>query len=101
MKIHLHTVKLAIPLSGRQALNSWWLLSAFSAALVISLLMAFYNVVSQAVNQSALLQQALAAQSQAVWRCKLLPSVSARQDCLQAIPALLASNDRPTALVSR
>ena len=62
-----------------QALNSRWLLSAFSTALVISLLLAFYNVVNQATNQSAFRQQALAAQSQAVWRCKLLPSVSARQ----------------------
>ena len=82
-------------------LHSRWMLSALSAALVVSMLLAFYNVVSQAVYLSALHQQALAARSQGIWRCKLLPSVSARQGCLTGIPKLLASGDRSTAPVSR
>ena len=76
-----------------KTLSAWWLLSGFSTALVISLLLAFYTVVNQATAQSALQQQVLAAQSRAIWRCKLLPSVSARQGCLQAI------KDRPIAPV--
>lgn len=77
----------------RKTLSAWWLLSGVSTALVISLLLAFYTVVNQATAQSALQQQVLAAQSRAVWRCKLLPGVSARQDCLLAI------KDRPAAPV--
>jgi hypothetical protein len=76
------------------------MLSAFSAALVISMLLTFYNVVRQAAVESALHQQALAVQSKAIWRCKRIPSVSARQGCLLAVPTLLASSDRPTAQVS-
>ncbi|MDR3369001.1 hypothetical protein [Rhodoferax sp.] len=76
------------------------MLSAFSVVLVVSMLLAFYNVVCQAVSQSALYQQAMAAQSQAIWRCKRMPSVSARHDCLLAVPTLLVSSDRPTSPVS-
>jgi hypothetical protein len=81
-------------------LHARWMLSAFSAALVIGMLLAFYNVVRQAAYESALHQQALAAQSQAIWRCKRIPSISARRGCLLAVPTLLASSDRPTAPVS-
>ncbi|HEY8904785.1 MAG TPA: hypothetical protein VIM63_01985 [Rhodoferax sp.] len=82
-------------------LHSRWMLSAFSAALVIGMLLTFYNVVSQAAYESALHQQALVAHAQGTWRCKRLPNASARQDCLLAIPKLLANGDIATAQVSR
>ena len=78
-----------------------WMLSVFSAALVGSLLLAFYNVVRQAALMSAVHQQALTAHAQGTWRCKRLPNASARQDCLSAIAKLLANGDTTTAQVSR
>lgn len=75
-----------------------WLLAVFSTALVGGLLVAFYNVVRQAVQDSAVHQQALAAHAQGTWRCQRLPSGSARQDCLLAIPKLLANGDIATAV---
>jgi hypothetical protein len=46
----------------------------------------FYAVVSQAVRQGELRQQAFAAHSRAVWQCKMLRSVAARKGCLMNIP---------------
>ncbi len=77
-----------------------WMLSVFSAALVGSLLLAFYNVVQQAVHESAVHQQAQAAHAQGTWRCQRLASASARQNCLLAIPKLLANGDIAIAQVS-
>ena len=56
-----------------------WLVSA---TLVTGMVLAFHAVASEAVHQSELRQQALAAQSRAVWRCKLLASQKARSTCL-------------------
>jgi hypothetical protein len=117
MTTHLHTFKPAAPMSEPLALapeepGPWrhrvwttryarWMLSAFSAALVVGLLLAFYNVVSQAAVVSAVHQQALVAHAQGTWRCKRLPNATERQDCLLAIPKLLANGDIATAQVSR
>jgi hypothetical protein len=43
-------------------------------------------VVTQAVRQGELRQQALTAYSRAVWQCKMLKSVSVRKGCLLNIP---------------
>ncbi|WP_291010450.1 hypothetical protein [Hydrogenophaga sp.] len=77
------------------------MLGTLSVTLVISMLLAYYNVVRRAADQSALRKQAVAARSQATWHCTLQPSVLARQDCLRAIPKLLADGDIPTVLVSQ
>lgn len=89
---------------GHRLWATWyarWMLSVFSTALVGGLLLAFYNVVRQAAVESALHQQALAVHAQGTWRCKQLPNASARQDCLLAVPKLLANGDIATAQVSR
>lgn len=78
-----------------------WMFNVVSAALVGSLLLAFYNVVRQAAVMSAVHQQALAAHAQSTWRCQRLPNASARQDCLLAVPKLLVNGDIATAQVSR
>jgi hypothetical protein len=76
------------------------MLRAFSAALVVGMLLAFYNVVRQAAFEGALHQQALAVHAQGTWRCKQLPNASERQGCLLAVPKLLANGDIATAQVS-
>lgn len=70
------------------ALRSPLLLQMLGVGAVIGLVLIFHAVVTQAVRDSGLRQQARAAQSEAIWRCKLLPSASASQVCLQALPAL-------------
>jgi hypothetical protein len=72
--------------------HSQWALGILSVVLVISMVVIFYRVVGQSVHQSGLRQQALAAQSQAIWRCRLLPGIAARHGCLEDIPVRL-SND--------
>ena len=71
----------------RSPLALWVLLGA-----VIGLVLVFHAVVTQAVRQSGLRQQALAAQSQVVWRCRQLPSDSARQACLRELPTQLVGS---------
>jgi hypothetical protein len=68
-----------------------YLLGLAAAVLVIGMLLAFYTVVTQAVSQSLLRQQALTARAQALGRCQLLASVSARSRCLLELPALPGS----------
>jgi hypothetical protein len=53
---------------------------------VASMVVGFYAVVTQAVRQGELRQQALAAHSRAVWQCKMLKSASVRKTCLLNIP---------------
>jgi hypothetical protein len=113
----LQTVTLSSPFASHPALASagvdpsgarvWatlhlhGLFCAFSVVLVVSMLLTFYSVVSLAVSQGELHQQALVTQSRAIWRCKLLSSVSARQNCLLAIPKPLDSGNRTIAQVSQ
>lgn len=65
-----------------------WVLAVLA---VVGLLLVFHTVATEAVNQSVLRQQARSAQSQALWRCKLLSEVSARQACLRDMAAPLAN----------
>lgn len=61
------------------------------AAAAIAILLMFHTVVTQAVIQGALRQQALAARSQAIWHCQMIPGPMARQNCLSNAPAAPAS----------
>jgi hypothetical protein len=51
----------------------------------------FYMVVTQAVRQGELRQQASAAHSRAVWQCKMLRSAPARKGCLSTIAEQLVA----------
>ncbi|APW47678.1 hypothetical protein [Rhodoferax antarcticus] len=102
MNTHLHTFKFSdqppehLTLASHRSAPRWqrlWvllrsplLLQILAVWAVIGLVLIFHAVVTQAVHQSGLRHQALAAQSQAAWRCKLLPSASARQVCLRERP---------------
>lgn len=81
--------------------RSRWLLGAFPVTLAISMLLAHYNVVRDAVDQSALRKQVLATRSNHIWRCTLQPRVLARQDCMLAIPKPLADGHSSTLQVSQ
>ena len=108
MNTRLNTFKFSDQLPGhlkRPADQSapWWQsawvvlrspqsVSVLAVGAVIGLVLIFYAVVTQAVRQSGLRQQALAAQSQAVWRCKQLPTASTYQACLRELPTQLGGN---------
>ena len=49
---------------------------------VLFLLLAFHQVVRDAVRQGELLRAASASVSQATWRCGALPGLRARENCL-------------------
>jgi hypothetical protein len=59
---------------------------------VVSMVLGFHAVVTQAVHQGELRQQALTAHTRAVWQCKMLRSVSARKGCLVSIPEQLVAS---------
>jgi len=67
------------------------LLPGVAVLVVMGLLLLFHAVVTQAVNQSVLQQQARSAQAQALWRCQRLPGMSTRQACLRELAAPLPS----------
>lgn len=103
MNRYLQTFKFSDQPSGHQDVSGRrsapWLQSALAAGRsprvlqvlamgsVLGLVAVFHTVVTQAVHQSGLRRQAAAAQSQAAWRCKQLPSMTALQACQQALPA--------------
>ena len=84
-----------VPVSGGLSVGSVWrhplVQPGLAVLVVVGLLMVFHAVATQAVNQSVLRQQARSAQSQALWRCKLLSEVAARQACLRDLAAPIAN----------
>lgn len=79
---------------GRSVAAVWrhpLVLPGLAVVAVVGLLLAFHAVATQAVNQSVLRQQTRSAQSQALWRCKLLSEVAARQACLRDLAAPLTN----------
>lgn len=60
-------------------------LAAIVALLVLGLLLAFQQVVAQAVAQGELRRTATAAQARDIWRCKHLSHSGARDSCLERI----------------
>jgi hypothetical protein len=55
---------------------------ALAALTVLFLLLAFHQVVSDAVRQGELLRMAAASHSEAVWRCGSLRGLRSREGCL-------------------
>lgn len=91
----------AAQLPVRQTLTRYWLgavlrwqflLQGLVLLLVLGMVLAFYAVVTQSVNQGALRQQARLAQSQALQRCTLLSRAPQRQACRLEANALLGKN---------
>ena len=71
--------------SVRQALPH---VVVFVAVLVAcSVLLAFYQVVSNAVHHGELLRQAMAEQARATWQCSTLPDNGASESCLRLLKA--------------
>ncbi len=68
------------------------MLGSLAALIILGMLMAFYTVVSKAVQQGEIRRQASAHQAVAVWRCKMLPDLSARTACLLQVHAIAQAN---------
>ncbi|WP_143541660.1 hypothetical protein [Rhodoferax fermentans] len=85
----------AVPGPGGRTLRSLIrhpaVLPGVAVLVAAGLLLVYHTVVTQAVNQSVLQQKARSAQAQALWRCKQLSVVSARQACLRELAAPLVS----------
>jgi hypothetical protein len=61
--------------------------AAVAALMAFLLLLAFQQVVATGVQQADLRRAAVAAQVEAVWRCKLLSEVGDRRGCLTQVAA--------------
>ena len=82
----------------RAQLDAWWMAlprpvrsrawpAALAALTVLFLLLAFHQVVSDAVRQGALLRMATANHSEAVRRCGTLRGLQMRENCLARLNA--------------
>jgi hypothetical protein len=106
-------------LAWRRQVEHWWMqLPApvrspawpytLASLMVLFLLLAFHQVVRDAVRQGELLRATSASMSQATWRCGALPGLRARENCLaqlnvvpqEAAPGAL-HNVSDTALAGR
>jgi hypothetical protein len=78
----------------REQLRAWWMAlpaavrapawpTTLAVLVVLFLLLAFHQVVRQAVHQGELLRMATATHSEAVWRCASLRGLRMRESCLQ------------------
>jgi hypothetical protein len=76
--------------------SPWWRRPSFQQALphamavlavlvAFSVLLAFYQVVNNAVQHGEFLRQAMAEQVRAKWQCNTLPAYGARESCLQLL----------------
>lgn len=72
-----------------------------AALLILGMLLAFHQVVREAVQQSELRHKATAIQAAATWRCRTLGGLGASQSCLLQLnlatrdPMLQAQNTQP------
>ena len=82
----------------REQLDAWWMTLpqpvrspawpwALAVLMVLFLLLAFHQVVSDAVRQGELLRMATANHSEAVWRCGSLRGLRMRESCLAQLNA--------------
>jgi hypothetical protein len=55
--------------------------------IILGLLLAFHQVVHEAVQQGELRHKAYALQAEATWRCKVLPARGASDSCLLQLSA--------------
>lgn len=58
-------------------------LGALAIVAIVGMLLAFHSVVQGAVQNGEFRRQANITQADAIWRCKLLRDLSARNICLQ------------------
>lgn len=90
----------------RHELEAWWFAlpeavrsptwpSALAALVILFLLLAFHQVVRQAVHQGEMLRMATATHSEAAWRCHSARGVRMRENCLAQ---LNQDNSEATAL---
>jgi len=63
---------------------------------ILSLLLAFHQVVLGAVQQGELRRKATAMQAGAAWRCNVIPVARSRDDCLMRLNATLPVREGPT-----
>lgn len=79
-------------------LEDWWMAlpaavrspawpTTIAALVVLFLLLAFYQVVRDAVHQGELLRMATATHSEAAWRCASLRGLRMRESCLAQMNA--------------
>ncbi len=61
--------------------------STIAALVAVFLLLAFHQVVQDAVHQGELLRMATASHSEAAWRCSALRGVRMRESCLAQMNA--------------
>ena len=66
-----------------------------AALAVLGLLLAFYQVVRDAVDQAALRRQAVALHANAAWRCQMAPGFHASQRCLGQLEAVRPGHRDP------
>lgn len=73
--------------------------------IILGLLLAFHQVVHEAVQQGELRHKAYALQAEATWRCKVLPARGASDSCLLQLSASAngsgLSNAKNTQLASQ
>ncbi|WPC68258.1 hypothetical protein SBP18_07065 [Rhodoferax ferrireducens] len=65
--------------------------------IILGLLLAFHQVVHEAVQQGELRHKAYALQAEATWRCKVLPARSASDSCLLQLSASAKGSDLSSA----
>jgi len=65
--------------------------AAIAASMVLGLLLAFQQVVAQAVEQAEQRHKVTAAEVERTWRCKLLRGPADRDDCLAQIGTEMAT----------
>ncbi|MFZ3081145.1 hypothetical protein [Rhodoferax ferrireducens] len=92
----------------QRMLRQWWyrlpaglrspVWSTILASLIIlGLLLAFHQVVHEAVQQGELRHKAYALQAEATWRCKVLPARGASDSCLLQLSASADGRGLPSA----
>jgi hypothetical protein len=82
----------------QRTLQQWWYRlpaglrspvwsTILGSLIILGLLLAFHQVVHEAVQQGELRHKAYALQAEATWRCKILPARGASDSCLLQLSA--------------
>lgn len=82
----------------QRTLQQWWYRlpaglrspvwsTILGSLIILGLLLAFHQVVHEAVQQGELRHKAYALQAEATWRCKVLPARGASDSCLLQLSA--------------
>lgn len=92
----------------QRTLRQWWYRlpaglrspvwsTILGSLIILGLLLAFHQVVHEAVQQGELRHKAYALQAQATWRCKIMPARGARDSCLLQLSASADGRGRSSA----